>query len=102
GWSARAARLRPAKCGPLGFRTQLWSKPCAVVSCTQDSEVAPAVQSEIDGKIGFRRLKSNGVPPTGASWPVGIRPESVGVKVLALIWPNFFNRLPQASPAMLK
>ena len=27
--------------------------------------MTPAVQSEIDGKIGFRCVKSNGVPATG-------------------------------------
>ncbi len=80
----------------------MWSKPCAATSCWQLSELAPAVQSEIDGKIGFRCLKSNGVPPTGAIWPVGIRLASVGVKALALIWTSCLRALPEASPARLK
>ena len=63
----------------------------------------PVVQSEIDGKIGLKCLKSNwGAADTGVMAPVGIRLASVGVKAFALIWTSWFSALPEASPARLK
>ena len=71
---------------PASPSTQLWSYPWAVVSWLPNGIVALRMLSPIACMV----RKSNGVPATGANWPVGIRFASVGVNVLAGIfrsWP---------------
>ncbi len=80
--------------GVLRSMTQLWSYPPPLRSCSFSAPMRSPMA------CGSR--KSNGVPYTGAIWPVGISTESTGVVWLALIVITLSSTVPLPSPLRLK